>query len=181
MKYMIGTKIAVFFTAMVIFALSVSAQPRPSPATTDNQVNSPANPAADAWITRCYSSTRKDSLECAADKAFAATRTGQIVATVSFRFSSANAQPPFMLVQLPLVVFSSSKIKVIFAGPENEELNLQYCDPQGCVFQAQMTPSLLSKVRSSAQMTVKFQNRNKEGAEIVLPLTGLGSALSKIE
>jgi invasion protein IalB len=153
-------------------AAQATPQPAPPP-----QADSAPQPG---WIARCTSPSRDAPLECAAEETAVLTKTGQVVVLVNIRVPS-DTHVPVALVQLPLGLSLPAGAKLQIDDGKPVDLQIQTCENRGCYGSTPLAPELLAAMRSGKQLKVMFQNMNKEGITIPMPLEDFAAAYDKIK
>ncbi|WP_213775013.1 invasion associated locus B family protein [Bradyrhizobium sp. dw_78] len=158
----------------------------PAPAQT---AATPAPPAADSspaaapqsgWAARCGSASRNAPLECAVEETAVFSKTGQVAVMVNIRVPS-DTRVPVILAQLPLGISLPGGAAFQVDDGKTTDLQIQTCENRGCFASTQITPDVLTALRSGKQLKVSFQNLAKETIAIPMPLTDFAAAYDKIK
>jgi invasion protein IalB len=152
------------------------AQATPAPAAAEG-ANASAPPG---WVARCSSASRGAPLECAIEQSAVLTKTGQLIVLVNVRVP-AETRAPVALVQLPLGLNLPAGAKLQVDDGKTSELQIQTCEARGCYANLQISPDVLTALKSGKQLKVSFQNMAKETISIPMPLADFGAAYEKIK
>jgi invasion protein IalB len=150
----------------------------PAPPTAQGDAN--AAPPPPGWIARCSSASRGAPLECAIEATAVLQKTGQLIVLVNIRVPS-DTHAPVALVQLPLGLSLPGGAKMQVDDGRATDLEIQTCEARGCYAGTQVTPDLLTALRSGKQLKISFQNLGKETIAIPLPLADFAAAYDKIK
>ena len=123
-----------------------------------------ANPSPPGWVARCSSASRGAPLECAIEQSAVLTKTGQLIVLVNIRVSAETRAP----------------VALIDDG-KTSDLQIQTCEARGCYANLQISPDVLTALKSGKQLKVSFQNMAKETITIPMPLADFGAAYEKIK
>ena len=155
-----------------------TAQATPAPvAASAEGANAPAPPG---WIARCSSASRGAPLECAIEQNAVLTKTGQLIVLINIRVS-ADTRTPVGLVQLPLGLNLPAGAKLQVDEGKASDLQIQTCEARGCYANLQISPEMLTALKSGKQLKVSFQNLAKETIAIPMPLADFAAAYDKIK
>ncbi|WP_065753105.1 invasion associated locus B family protein [Bradyrhizobium paxllaeri] len=155
---------------------TAQAAPPPAAATADG-ANAPAPPG---WIARCSSANRSAPLECAIEQTAVLTKTGQLIVLINVRVP-ADTRAPIALVQLPLGLNLPAGAKLQVDDGKTSDLQIQTCEARGCYANLQISPEMLTALKSGKQLKVSFQNLAKETIAIPMPLADFAAAYDKIK
>nr|WP_245309853.1 invasion associated locus B family protein [Bradyrhizobium jicamae] len=155
-----------------------TAQATPSPAAAAAEgANAPTPPG---WIARCSSASRGAPLECAIEQTAVLTKTGQLIVLINIRVP-ADTRAPIALVQLPLGLNLPAGAKLQVDDGKTSDLQIQTCEARGCYANLQISPEMLTALKSGKQLKVSFQNLAKETIAIPMPLADFAAAYDKIK
>ena len=139
-----------------------------------------ASPPPPGWIARCSSASRSSSLECAIEQSAVLTKTGQLIVLINIRVS-ADTRTPVGLVQLPLGLNLPAGAKLQVDDGKASDLQIQTFEARGCYANLQISPEMLTALKSGKQLKVSFQNLAKETIAIPMPLADFAAAFDKIK
>ncbi|KRR26537.1 invasion protein B [Bradyrhizobium lablabi] len=154
------------------------AQATPAPAAAAAEGANAAAPPG--WIARCSSASRGAPLECAIEQNAVLTKTGQLIVLINIRVP-ADTRTPVGLVQLPLGLNLPAGAKLQVDDGKASDLHIQTCEARGCYANLQISPEMLTALKSGKQLKVSFQNLAKETIAIPMPLADFAAAYDKIK
>ena len=154
------------------------AQATPAPAAAAAEGANASGPPG--WIARCSSANRSAPLECAIEQTAVLTKTGQLIVLINVRVP-ADTRAPIALVQLPLGLNLPAGAKLQVDDGKTSDLQIQTCEARGCYANLQISPEMLTALKSGKQLKVSFQNMAKETITIPMPLADFAAAYEKIK
>lgn len=86
-----------------------------------------------------------------------------------------------MAVRIPLGVFLPAGLSYSVDGSTPTRLDLQTCDPQGCYATTDVTDDLLRSMKAGKELSLAFQNLQKNTVAVLVSLTGFTAVFARIE
>lgn len=139
-----------------------------------------ASQAPEAWSSRCTSGARTGEPDCAVEQRVVLRETGQMLASVTVRVPP-DTREPVMMVRIPLGLFLPAGLSYSVDGSGEEKLELQTCDAQGCYAASTISDDLLQSLKAGEELSLTFQNLQKETISVPVSLAGFTAAFTKIE
>jgi len=87
---------------------------------------------------------------------------------------------PRAVFVIPLGTYVTPGIKIAIDGNEPLDLEVEYCDKQGCYAGTLLDQSLLSRLKLGRQIIVTFQHRSRQVIKLPISLAGFSSGLATL-
>lgn len=156
----------------VLFGPPASAQPKEEKET----AQPPGGPTI-GWAVQC--NNPGTGLKCQATQNIFITETRQRLLSVSVSKPSGDAALA-MLIQLPHGMFLPSGLSLQVDDGKAQQVAVQTCDRAGCYAGSPIDKAMLSQLEAGRQLTISFQNLNKQTMRVPVPLSGFKDAVEKI-
>ncbi len=181
--------VGMFFMAADMAAVSQTKTTKTAPAAQVplKGANAEATPAAaqnqtppPSWASRCASEGRQSGLDCSVEQSIIETKTRQLLMQVVVRVPP-DTRKPVLTIQMPLGLFLPAGITLRFDEGKPERFDVQTCDQKGCYLQMPVSNEMLQEMAKAKQMSVTFQNLNKQDIGVPVSLNGFMVAYDKIK
>ncbi len=145
-----------------------------TPAAAPNQTPPPN------WASRCASDGRQSGLDCSVEQSIIETKTRQLLMQVVVRVPP-DTRKPVLTIQMPLGLFLPAGVTLKFDEGKPERFDVETCDQKGCYLQMPISNEMLQEMAKGKQMSVTFQNLNKQDIGVPVSLNGFMVAYDKIK
>ena len=137
-----------------------------------------APPAQPTWVVNCMST--QAGFDCSASQAFFVKETGQRLLSMAVRVPPNN--DPDLLLLLPLGIYLPAGVSLQFGKEEAvKKIAIQSCDKNGCRAEYDISNGEIAAMLKGADLTISFQNLEKDPLIIQLPVLGFPAAYAKIK
>lgn len=91
-----------------------------------------------------------------------------------------NLAAPRAIFKSPLGTYLKPGIKIAIDSQPAIDLEIEYCDRQGCYAGKLLEPAILQSLQQGRRITVTFQNRGRQEISLPISLLGFSAALNEL-
>ncbi len=158
--------------ALAFVAMPLAAQVATAPATPENSFGS--------WIAKCEDATADTQGGCFIFQNLVLREGGQRVLQVAVGYVP-SSQEPIALVSLPLGISLPPGVAVELPDAQPIKFAVERCEPNGCRAGFKLNEKTLERLKSAAQMTVKFFDAQRRPIEVAVSLAGFTEGLASLK
>lgn len=166
--------------SMAMLAVPVGAATNPKSKAASKPQQTTAKTRQTGWRPQCTSASRGAKPDCAVNQRVVLANTGQLVAAITIRVPS-KTRKPVMMLQAPLGLYLPPGMTISFGKNKAATVPLQTCDNNGCYAGQPLSADLLKKFRGGKNMTLSFQNMNRQEIKVSVSLKGFGKAYDQVK
>jgi len=166
---------ALFALASLLVVAHVSAQ-----TVTGSSADSPSVEKHKDWAVQCENAKQDGLVSCFMFQRILVKDSGESLLRMIIDRPQDLAAPRAILV-IPLGTYVTPGISVKIDAKDSFNLEIEYCDKQGCYAGILLDQSLLVMLKKGRQAVVSFQNRGRQEISLPISLNGFSSGLAALK